>query len=361
MKAAILIPNIASRDAVGADAMAMFRILVAAGIETRIFCDAAGDIGERTYPAERLPSFAGGSGDLVIYHYSMGWKKGIDLLGRCRGFRVVKYHNVTPPEFFEGIAADYVAACRGGRDEIAAIATLGCELYLGASAYNLGELVEAGLPPERGGVLAPFHRIDELAEADADLDLIDELDDGAKNFLMVGRIAPNKGHVALVDAFAAYVDAYGDPARLVILGKIDPRLATYTDRIRARIDHHRLGGRVRWINGASEGQLKAAYLAAHVFMLLSEHEGFCVPLAESMALGTPIVARATSAIPETLADAGLSWDGADPYLYAASAARIFGDGDLRATLREAASRRYQSTYASRVLRERFLRYLEPVL
>ena len=74
MKAAILIPNIASRDEdaehrhrVGADR-------VAAGIETRIFCDAAGDIGERTYPAERLPSFAGGSGDLVIYHYSMGWK-----------------------------------------------------------------------------------------------------------------------------------------------------------------------------------------------------------------------------------------------------------------------------------------------
>jgi glycosyltransferase involved in cell wall biosynthesis len=361
MKAAILIPNIASRDAVGADAMAMFRILVDAGIETRIFCDAAGDIGERTYPAERLPSFAGGSGDLVIYHYSMGWKKGIDLLGRCRGFRVVKYHNVTPPEFFEGIADDYVAACRGGRAEIEAIATLGCELYLGASAYNLGELVEAGLPAERGGVLAPFHRIDELADADADLDLIDELDDGARNFLMVGRVAPNKGHVALVDAFAAYVDAYGDPARLVILGKIDPRLSAYTDRIRARVDHHRLGGRVRWINGASEGQLKAAYLASHVFMLLSEHEGFCVPLAESMALGTPIVARATSAIPETLADAGLSWDGADPYLYAASAARVFGDGDLRAALREAASRRYQSIYASRVLRERFLRYLEPVL
>ena len=361
MKAAILIPVLTSKDAVGADALAMARILDELGIETRVFCQSSSGVQRRTWPAEEMMAFAGGPEDLVIYHYSTGWPLALDLLRRCRGLRMVKYHNITPPEFFQAYSGDYRTACENGRKELEKVAALGFEMYLGDSSYNLEELIAAGASRERSHVLAPVHRVQEIVEAEADVALIDALTHGARTFLMVGRVAPNKGHLHLVEAFSAYVRAYAEPARLILLGKVDPRLHAYTEAIRQRIDEHGLGEHVLWIDGASEAQLKAAYLASHVFMLMSEHEGFCVPLVEAMALGTPIVAHASSAIPETLGDAGIAWQEQDPWLHAASAARLFSDDDLRSDLLERGRRRYRQSFSNDVLRQRFVKLLEPVL
>lgn len=361
MKAALLLPVLAGKDAVGNDTLAMAALLRERGIETRVFCDVAHGVDEATYAPDGLLDFAGGADDLILYHFSTGWPLALDLLGKARGFRVVRYHNITPPEFFAGSSKIYETACAKGREEIPAVARLGCELHLAASRYNLDELVAAGAPPERGAVLAPFHRVQQLLDAQADLGLLDELNDGTRNVLMVGRIAPNKNHVALIDAFAAYVDGYGDPARLLIVGKSDPGLHSYNEAIRSRIEAHRLGERIWWLDSLSEAQLKSAYLASHAFLTLSRHEGFCVPLIEAMALGVPALAHASSAIPETVGDGGLVWAEEDPWLYAASLARLAADTDFRNDLRDTARLRYEREFALGVLRERFYQVLEPVL
>ncbi|MBL0222448.1 MAG: hypothetical protein IPQ17_06855 [Xanthomonadales bacterium] len=106
MKAAILIPVLTSKDAVGADALAMARILDELGIETRVFCQSSSGVQRRTWPAEEMMAFAGGPEDLVIYHFSIGWPAAIEQLRKCRGFRIVKYHNITPPRFFEATQAN---------------------------------------------------------------------------------------------------------------------------------------------------------------------------------------------------------------------------------------------------------------
>ncbi|MEO7062359.1 MAG: glycosyltransferase [Dokdonella sp.] len=361
MKAAILLPVLAARDAVGNDALAMARLLRERGVDTRLFCETALGVGEPTQPAEDALAFAGAPGDLLIYHFSVGWPLALDILRRARGFRVVRYHNITPPEFFAGISRIHENACARGRAEIAPIAQLGCELYLGDSRYNLDELIEHGAPPDRGAVLAPFHRVEELVGTQADLGLLDQLNDGARNIVMVGRVAPNKGHVELVDAFAAYVDGYGDPARLIIVGKSDPALLTYADQVHSRIERHRLSHRICWLESVNEAQLKAAYLASHAFMTLSRHEGFCVPLIEAMALGIPVAAHGSSAIPETIGAGGIVWDETDPWLYAASLARLGADAQFRNDLRDAARARYEREFAPAVLRERFFKALEPAL
>lgn len=360
MKAALLLPVLAGKDAVGNDTLAMAALLRERGIETRVFCDVAHGVAETTYSPDTLLDFAGGADDLVIYHFSVGWPQATELVARARGFRVVRYHNITPPEFFAGTSRLYESACAKGREEIPAVAQLGCERYLGASRYNLDELIASGAPADRGAVVAPFHRVEQLLRAEADLNLLDELNDGTRNLLMVGRIAPNKNHVALIDAFAAYVDAYGDPARLLIVGKSDPGLDAYNQAIRARIEAHRLGDRVWWLESLSEAQLKAAYLASHAFLTMSRHEGFCVPLIEAMALGVPVLAYASSAIPETIGDGGVLWSEEDPWLFAASLARLGADAGFRNDLRDAARRRYETEFAPQVLRERFFAALEPL-
>lgn len=361
MKAAILLPVLARHDAVGNDALAMAALLRQRGIETRLYCEASIGMDEEVHSPSDLLDFAGGPRDLVLYHFSVGWPAALDILARARGARVVRYHNITPPHFFTDFAADYEVVCGRGRAEIAQVAALGCEIYLGDSRYNLDELIAHGVPASRGAVFAPFHQVEQLACAQADLALLDDLNDGTRNILMVGRIAPNKAHLELLDAFAAYVDGYGDPARLLVVGKFDPRLQSYVDALRERVERHQLGNRVWWLDSLNAAQLKAAYISSHVFMTLSHHEGFCVPLIEAMALGVPIVAHGSSAIPETVGDGGVIWRETDPWLYAASVARILGDEGFRNGLRRTARARFESEFAPDVLGQRFLAALEPVL
>ena len=62
---------------------------------------------------------------------------------------------------------------------------------------------------------------------------------------------------------------------------------------------------------------------------MSEHEGFCVPIVEAMHFRKPIVAYASTAIPETLGKGGLLLDSKDPELAAGAINRILEDASLR--------------------------------
>jgi glycosyltransferase involved in cell wall biosynthesis len=79
-----------------------------------------------------------------------------------------------------------------------------------------------------------------------------------------------------------------------------------------------------------------------------------------MALGVPVVAHASSAIPETTGDGGLVWATSEPSTYAASIARVVDDRASRGLLLDAARHRYASEFAPEVLKARFLGALEPL-
>jgi len=89
--------------------------------------------------------------------------------------------------------------------------------------------------------------------------------------------------------------------------------------------------------------------SATALVMLSAHEGFCVPVVEALALGTPVIAYGSSALPETIGDAGLVWEDRDPALIAAAVARLHADADLRAQLRERGKARYAERFAPAVL------------
>lgn len=349
MNIGVLVPVLSEKDAVGTDALEMASAFERLGHRVRVFAQTTiGSVGKTSRPTA-LAEFVAAPHDLVVYHFSFGWPAAVPLLRSLRCRRVVRYHNITPPHFFEGYSPEYVAACESGRAEIGPLAELGCDLYLGASAFNLEDFAEAGVAPAQTAVLAPFNRIDRLLHAQADLMLLDRYRSGASTWLSVGRLAPNKGHLNLIDAFAAYRRAYDAAARLLIVGRADARLARYTGAVRARIDQLGLTDAVHFLSDVNDGELKAAYLVADALVSLSEHEGFCVPLAEAMALGTPVVGYAAGAVARTAGDAGLIWDENDPYLYAASVARLREDATLRQIVRERGIARVHDAFSTEVL------------
>lgn len=349
MKIALLAPVLSTRDAVGTDVTEMAAVLREVGHDVRIHAEHADGVAETVYAPAKLAAWLTDARDIAIYHCSIGWPRAHELLRRLRCRRFVRYHNITPPEFFYGISRDHVRACAAGRAALPQLVALEVEGWLACSPFNRDELVALGADPARIGVLAPFNRVETLLDTPPDFDLLDRHGGGASRWLTVGRVAPNKDHATVLDAFAIYQRNYDADARLLVVGKHDRRLAAYTRDLHKRAAALGLGAGVHFLDDVGEATLKACYLVADALVVPSRHEGFCVPLVEAMALSVPIVARAESAIPSTLGGAGLLWTDDDPRLYAASVARLRRDPAARARFIAAGRTRWREHYSRPVL------------
>jgi glycosyltransferase involved in cell wall biosynthesis len=353
MTIAILTPSITTGDAVSNDVLGMYQVLRERD-RVRIFAEGWSINEPRIRPSTELKSFLGKPDDILIYHYSRGWQPGLDMLDQLRCRKVIKYHNVTPPEFMASYSSDLMAMCKEGRRQLEPIARSNCVLFLSASAYNMRELIAAGAPADKSFVVAPFHHVDRLNSIEADPRVVKQYQNGSVNIFTVGRVAPNKGHVALIQAFAAYHRDYNQNSRLIIVGKEETRLAKYSNLLRRLIRRLGLKHAVSFAGGVSDHELKAYYQVADVFLTTSEHEGFCVPLVEAMAMRVPIAAYASSAIPETVGSAGLVWEERNPYLLAESIDSIVRDKALARGLSAMGWQRYQERFTNERIAEKFI-------
>jgi len=348
-------------DAVSNDALGMYQVLTAQGHEVSLFADSWDISVPAVKHVRRMRAYLQDRSSLLIYHHSIGWSTGLAILKEVKCKRIIKYHNVTPPEFYDGINDDYRNVCQTGRNQLKVIAHAGCDLYLSDSEYNRQELLVAGSSQSMSLVVPPFHQINRSIALEADLTIVDAYRDGKTNILMVGRLAPNKGHALLIDAFAAYHYNYNNNSRLLIVGKEDQRLGAYTEALRKQVQQLELRNAVIFAGGVSETALKAYYLVADVFMITSEHEGFCVPLVEAMAMKLPIVAYGSSAIPGTVGKAGLVWQEPDPALLAASMHCLIEDESKAVALGVMGWRRYQQCYTTEKIAAQFLQALNGIL
>jgi glycosyltransferase involved in cell wall biosynthesis len=359
---AIVSPTILPGDAVGHDILHMWRVLGARGHEVELFSTNWGKPDPRNQDDLHVRDYlAGDPSAVLILHHAIGWVHAVPVVTGANCRRVIKYHNVTPERFYASLHEDYADLCRKGRTQLRTLIDADCDLYLADSPFNLAELLDLGADPQRCAVTPPFNDIAHLQEIEPDPDVLRDYGDATTNLLFVGRRAPNKGHRLLIDAFAAYHTRYNSASRLVLVGKGDPALATYTESLREQVRHHGLTGHVVFLDIATESELRAYYESASAFVVASEHEGFCVPVVEALALGVPVVAYGTTAVPHTLGDAALVWDEPDPFLLAQSIDTVVRDADVRRRLAERGRRRYQNLFANERIEQDFLHALRPLL
>jgi len=223
------------------------------------------------------------------------------------------------------------------------------------------ELISAGASESDSFVVPPFHHVGRLNSVNADQDVLRRYEDGKINVCMVGRVAPNKAHHLLLEAFAAFYHDHNTNSRLLIVGKEEGRLKTYSYVLREMVNRLRLRDAVIFTGEVSEAELKAYYQCAHVFMMTSEHEGFCVPIVEAMAMGKPIVAYSSSAVPETVGDAGIVWEERNPHLLAESIRSVTTDRTLTETLSAKGRRRYEEFFTNEKIEANFLKAMSGIL
>ncbi len=303
-------------DAVSQHLLELDRMFRELGHDTEIYseyCDES--LREHRRPITELPA---SDADVLLFHWA-GHTALFGLVSRFRGRRGVVYHNVTPARFFRDVPQTF-EFCEKGRRQVSRFPEV-FDLGLTVSRYNERELHEAGLSATR--VVPLPWEASGLADASPA-----PLPDGGADVVMVGRVSPHKGVLAAVEAFPELERKLGRQARLDIVGRTDGH-APYRQQLDTAIDRLGANGRVRILGEVAVPELRARLETAGALLVLSEHEGFCVPIVEAQALGVPVVAHDAGAVAETLGDGGLLLSDRAPETVAGALVRVLPGGPDR--------------------------------
>ena len=356
----VVTPNLTPGDAVSQDAVGMTLALKSQGHDASLYASELDEspvhLGEHIDVYEDGPAQC--ADDVLIYHHCVAWERGVDLYKSSQNRRILKYHNVTPPSFYEGLHPDYVAACAAGRAHTEELLRVRADLYLSDSDFNTQELVAMGAPRRRCRTAYPFNALDSLDEMEPDLGVLRLYEGDWRNILFVGRVAPNKGHLSLIEIFAHYHHQLNPHSRLFLVGALDPRLRAYEQQLRIAIDRASLRGFVFLAGKVTPAQLKAYYLISHAFLCASEHEGFCVPLVEAMRFKIPCVALSRTAITSTLGEDAIVWDELDAGVFAESLHTCIEASEIQGALIEHQLKRFEEQFAPRSVMARFLNAID---
>lgn len=317
MKICQVINALDRADAVSASLLETDRMLRELGHSTEIYYEFVHrSLASRGRPIAQLQPDAG---DIVLFHYA-GFSRILSRVARFHGKRGVVFHNVTPAHFFEGMPETY-EFCQKAVAQLPELPKL-FDFGIGISGFNEATLRELGFAETRVQPIA--WETSGLAEATQAPAVATRLGDDMPTIAMIGRVAPHKGTHYAARAMDAIERRLGREARLLLVGRMSGYDA-YLEDLRAAIASSDAAERITLVGEVSVEELRAYYACADVLLQLSEHEGFCVPLVEAMALDVPVVAAPAGAVEETLGGAGVLLADRSPDEIARGVAAALGD------------------------------------
>ena len=326
-----LLPMLGYGDAIGNDALAIRDIISRTGCETGIFY---AEFADRRLPpgtakhVNEMPALE--PEDILIYHMCTGAKISFRL-PEFGGRKVMIYHNITPPHFFHKYNRDVEKIQEYAYEGLQFLSDK-IDYCIADSEYNKQDLIRMGYqcPIDVCPIVIPYADYDARAKHAV---MRKMRGDGKKNILFVGRVAPNKKQEDVIRAFACYHERYEPKSRLILIGSAEG-MDDYLEMLQTYIRKLRLEDSVLFPGHIAFDEILAYYRTADVFVCMSEHEGFCVPLIEAMYFHVPIVAFRSTAVPDTLGEGGLLLDSKDPDMAAAAIDRVMKDEALRKTILE---------------------------
>lgn len=342
MRIVQLLPTLSFGDAIGNDTVALKKAISDMGYISEIYAENI----DKRLPSDtaknisRLKNLK--KDDVLIYHKSTG----TDLTFKIQGFqcrKIMIYHNVTPPEFFRPYSTAAASLTEYGykgvehlRDKV--------DYCLADSAYNKSELLRMGYTCPID-VLPILIRFEDYKQSPAK-GIMSRYGDGKRNLIFVGRIAPNKKQENVIRAFYQYKRLDPD-SRLILVGSYTG-MENYYERLVKYAGALGLKDDIVFTGHIKFNEILAYYRLADVFVCMSEHEGFCVPLAEAMFFDVPIIAYDTSAIGDTLGGSGILLDSNDPVFAAGVIRRVLTDELLKKQIIEGQRRRLEDFSYERI-------------
>lgn len=289
-----ILPNIIKGDAIGNETLLIRDILRELGFKSEIYAQNIND------GIDAVPYFnyqkVSSRENILIYHYSIG-SDITEFVEKLPDKMIILYHNLTPEKYFWGVN-DYIAfLLHKGRSDLEKLSKI-AEFGIADSEFNRLELEEAGF--RRTAVLPLLLNFTKYAIKNEKI--YKYYDDSSVNIVFVGRIAPNKCQEDLIKIFY-YYKSINPKSRLFLIGS-HLGFEGYYQKLQTLITQLSLPD-VIMTGSVSDEDLNAYYSVSDIFLCMSEHEGFCVPLVESMYFDIPIIAYNAAAVPYTLGNSGI--------------------------------------------------------
>lgn len=246
-----------------------------------------------------------------VYHYALPSTL-TAMFSLAKGKRILIYHNLTPPEYFIPWNPSLGYLTLMGRKELQILKNH-IDWAVADSLFNASELKALGYSHVD---VMPILIDWETYPEPSFLAREQYIDPFYTYWLFVGRVVPNKKVEDLIRTFFWYRKYHDMATRLLIVGKLNntPRYVQWLIKLREAL--HLEPQDVSFLGPVPYADLATLYRETNLFITLSDHEGFCLPILEAMYFQTPIIAYAAGAIPETLGKGGALVCTRDPIMLA---------------------------------------------
>ncbi len=314
----ILTPELTHGDAISNHSRHLCSLLNSQGYSTKIVVEHIQNITDKVVPIDRWRP----RNNILILQHGIGSKIS-DLIINKQIPIILNYHNITPPEFLEPWHLGLYKALTWGQKQLLQLAELASHA-IADSSYNAVKLTEIGYSNVSvAPVLFDLEKFYNTTQSNIKIPK-----DGG-NILFVGRIVPNKCQHELIGVLKLLLQRR-PKAQLVLIGRTDS--ARYIQAIETLVREWNLENNVIIKGKVSSQILLQEYHKADIFVCLSDHEGFGIPIVEAMASQIPVVAFNSTAIPETIGKAGILLQDKNSTIVAAAIDRVLGDNMLRTYL-----------------------------
>lgn len=299
MKQAIhqFLPVLARYDAIGETVLEIQKYLLNLGYDSKIFVETPIDPTKTI--AKSFTEYIPQKNDLIIYHHSIGsiLAKHLSVLNQPK---LLFYHNITPSKFFLDYDQSLVSELDKGRDQLETLSQH-FRYAMAASGYNKAELSSYGFKTILD--MQYFLNLERFNNITSDKEILNSYND-TTNIIFVGRRSPNKKVEDILKVFA-YYKIFNPNSKLFLLGG-SWSVEEYVKKLEKLKQELKINDNdIISIETLSDKELKSYFQISDVFVCMSEHEGFCIPLVESMYFHIPIIAYNAGAVPDTLGGTGI--------------------------------------------------------
>jgi L-malate glycosyltransferase len=349
------VAGFANGDAISNEAVVMRGIFRSWGVASDIFCETKRILPELRKEAKDIADYKSlrKSDDILLLHLSIG-SPANDLFASLSRRKAILYHNMTPSHYFTAVNRRTSYELVKGREQAKQLAG-SAQVNMADSKFNAGELTSLGYKDIK--VLPLVLDLDRLRGA-PDTKTLAKYNDGKKNVLFVGRCVPNKRIEDSLMAFFHFQNSVAPDSRFIHVGSF-AGTERYYYLLRARAKELGLSN-VCFAGSVPQAQLNAFYKCSHIFLSMSEHEGFCIPIIESMLHDLPVMAYSAAAVPETMDGAGILFSEKRYELIAELMGRVVTDAQFKSAIISSQRDRI-ARYTKRDLASELRQHLSPLL
>lgn len=280
-------------DGVGNDVLSKNKLLISLSYDAQIF--ASGYSSQINISCNKLSKLCTFSPDIILHHFCRE-SACMPFVLKQPGKKILIYHNLTPEEMLDSENAYWVSKGKQQLEEH----LIEYDFIVGDSMFNLESLHEVVKYSNKEEDILPIY----IDYSRFGKKQIKKSPNEHPVFLSVGRIVANKCLEDVIGIFNRYYLDYDTRSCLYIVGNITID-TDYYNYLYESLNDLPCKDNVLFLGKVEDELLNALYHNADVFLSMSKHEGFCLPILEAMYNNNIVCAYSAGAIKENMGNSGI--------------------------------------------------------